>query len=632
MSETTKTSIFLALALVLVALAAYTRPAIPEIQMDAMIGKNLFPKFTNPLDVKKLEIVRQNASGAKEEFRIAELDGVWSIPSHDNYPADAKEQMGKVAEALADLNVVSVAGGEGVDATTLHSMYGVIDPDSEDASLGEGVGVKVTLTGDNDAQLVNLIVGKAVEAGDKSANPAGEEADSLRYARIPGQTPVYTVAIDPARFSTSFDQWIEKNLLDISTMDLKEIYIDEYSIRTEIQLTQRGPQQSAVLDLQGDMTLAYDGAKTGPEKWNLVKKMGFKGQTLERYEEEKLNPRQELNGEVLDGMVSALNDLKIVGVSKKPAELATALREGKGFQELMTNGAAPESLGKCGFFLVPLADPRGIVKGEMVRLLSNQGDVQLRMKDGIRYNLRFGDLTGTESELEQSESATETPAMGANRYLFVTAEFDPAMVREPEIQPLPEETAAGKEPSALTEEKGQIEKSNQREKDRYEREIAEGKKRAETLNARFADWYYIISEDVYKKIHLTGATVIRDKPIGSAPALPGTEGMFALPTLDETEGEQVEPGADGTPEMSSSQPESRSDKEAKEAESTVEAVLPEPDSEEPVSEMIPETETTSETKEKAEEKTAEEADVAKEQNVSTQETPQDTKTDTSETP
>ena len=30
------------------------------------------------------------------------------------------------------------------------------------------------------------------------------------------------------------------------------------------------------------------------------------------------------------------------------------------------------------------------------------------------------------------------------------------------------------------------------------------------LNYRFADWYYVISEDVYKKIHLGRADVIRE--------------------------------------------------------------------------------------------------------------------------
>ena len=40
------------------------------------------------------------------------------------------------------------------------------------------------------------------------------------------------------------------------------------------------------------------------------------------------------------------------------------------------------------------------------------------------------------------------------------------------------------------------------------------RKKAETrvadLNARFADWYYVISEDVYKKIRLTRSDIVKE--------------------------------------------------------------------------------------------------------------------------
>ena len=30
------------------------------------------------------------------------------------------------------------------------------------------------------------------------------------------------------------------------------------------------------------------------------------------------------------------------------------------------------------------------------------------------------------------------------------------------------------------------------------------------LNARFADWYYVVSEDVYKKIRLTRSDIVKE--------------------------------------------------------------------------------------------------------------------------
>ena len=40
---------------------------------------------------------------------MAQVNDVWSIPSHSDYPADAKEHMAQAATALLDLEVLSVA-------------------------------------------------------------------------------------------------------------------------------------------------------------------------------------------------------------------------------------------------------------------------------------------------------------------------------------------------------------------------------------------------------------------------------------------------------------------------------------------------------------------------------------------
>jgi hypothetical protein len=45
--------------------------------------------------------------------------------------------------------------------------------------------------------------------------------------------------------------------------------------------------------------------------------------------------------------------------------------------------------------------------------------------------------------------------------------------------------------------------------DEYNEKLAKAETKKNDLNFRFADWYYVISEDVYKKIHLTRADVIK---------------------------------------------------------------------------------------------------------------------------
>ncbi|GHT23630.1 hypothetical protein FACS189419_07840 [Planctomycetales bacterium] len=510
MTETVKTTIFVFLAVVLVAAAYFCRPVVTEFKSEEMVGKQLFPQFTDPLAVKTLEIVKLDAAGEKADFKIAEVEGVWSIPSHDNYPADAKDQMAKCAEALTNLTVLDVVSAEDkADLQTLQETYGVVAPDTE--NVREGTGIKITLGGADNKKLVDLIIGKTT-AQKKDAGPMQRSETELRYVRVAGQQPIYVIAIDPSRFPTDFDRWIEKNLLDISTLDIKQIYIEDSSFKTEVSLGQDGLQQVLEPSFNGDITLGYNAGETGAAKWKLSKWMEFKGQDF-TYQERRPDPNKELNSEALDTAVSSLNDLKIVSVLRKPKELAAALRDGKSFEQIKMD----ESMKKTGFYLVPMPDLRGDRTKSVLSLLSNEGNIQLQMKDGIRYTLRFGGLTGTESEInkgdeEGGDRKEENPTMGANRYLFITADFDASVITPPEIKEVPESPKdAGKEDvEKLTKENEEIEKANKREEERYASAVEDGKKRAEKLSVRFADWYYVIPEDVYKKIHLTEANVFKN--------------------------------------------------------------------------------------------------------------------------
>ncbi|MDR2168596.1 MAG: DUF4340 domain-containing protein [Planctomycetaceae bacterium] len=559
MSEKIKTLIFLLLAIVLLGLAWYSKPQIRTVNIESIIGKPLFEKFTDPLSIKRLEIVRRDATGEKEEFRIIEQGGSWRIPSHDNYPADAKDQMGLIADALIGLNVLDVAeklsgdSTQAVNTTAIHTTYGVLDPTDTTVSSNENTGVKVTLVGTNketkiDETMVELIIGKAVEP---IGNNQDEPSSSVnRYVRIAGQLPVYIVKIDIDRFSAKFDRWIEKNLLDIHSIDIAEIFIDDYSL--DLQLTSGGALGVSINNV-ADLAIAYNNDETGNKKWTLKKCMGYRGAHREYYEK-NLNANEELNVEVLDNLINSINNLKIVNVTKKPNKLAESLRKGESFDKIKPD----ESLFKAGFYLVAAPDKTNPKNKESVKLLATQGDIQLRMKDGICYNLRFGELTGTQTEADQNKelnkNQNETPSMMENRYLFINADFDEKIIPPADIQKLPEIPTTGDQNTIdkIKKEREQKEKSNLREKERVEKAIESGKARVKKLSERFADWYYVISEDVYKKIHLTESSVIRIKtttqnnadantnlnvnqpPIQKQQTLPelnlpGTDGEFKLP-------------------------------------------------------------------------------------------------------
>ena len=503
MNEITKTAIFAFLAITLVAGAFLSRPTTREFKPEEMVGALLFPQFTNPLDITSLEIVRMDAAGGRHEFRIAEVNGIWSIPSHDNYPADARDQMGRVAEALTDLRVLEVIQPEmgGADQIAFQTQYGVIDP-SDTTAFGEGVGIRITLGGANNETLVNLIIGRSVEQRLPHDMMDEDEHEGLRYVRIANQSPIYVVTIDPSHFTTRFDQWIERNLLDISTFDIRTVFVDQYSISIEPVRTMLGIQLQLAPLFIGDFTLGYDASAVGADKWSLIRWMKFEEHNS-NYREQQLGPNRELNTDTLDTMVSALHDLRIVDVLRKPAGFAAALREGKKFEDIVLDDMILESMEQTGFWLVTIRDVRAedsSTAPHVTQLLSNEGDMQLRLRDGVVYNLRFGDLTGTTTEVAAADAFDSEPTVLSNRFLFITAEFDPAIIPLPELRDV-----AGIPDDEIE----AIERANQREQERYDAAVERGQRRALELSDRFADWYYVISDDVYRRIHLTEENVFR---------------------------------------------------------------------------------------------------------------------------
>lgn len=68
------------------------------------------------------------------------------------------------------------------------------------------------------------------------------------------------------------------------------------------------------------------------------------------------------------------------------------------------------------------------------------------------------------------------------------------------------------EPASPEEEKRiAIQKENKRRQSDYDDAVKKGQDRVKELNDRFADWYFIISDDVYKKIHLGRADIVQKK-------------------------------------------------------------------------------------------------------------------------
>ena len=72
------------------------------------------------------------------------------------------------------------------------------------------------------------------------------------------------------------------------------------------------------------------------------------------------------------------------------------------------------------------------------------------------------------------------------------------------------EEAEAKAQAAL-EEKRRVERENRRKQDDYDEKVKAAQKRVRELNNRFADWYYVVSNKEYAKIHLTRDGIVQKK-------------------------------------------------------------------------------------------------------------------------
>ncbi len=426
MSENAKTITFLVVGLVAVALGLATAPKSAELDKDTLVGKNLTDKFSSPELAKRMRIVRYDQDNGKpREFEVAERSGLWSIPSKDNYPADAARQMAEAANSLMDrkiLGVVSNNAGE-------HEQYGVIDPMQSKIDPGQqGIGTRVTMSDEGGKPVVDLIVGKSVR-----------DAENQRYVRVAGQDLVYVIEIDPSKLSTNFEDWIEKDLLKLHVQDLEKVKIKDYTAELVPMMTPEGPRFRPAWDPHSEMTLEY--AELPQAKWTAEKIRVF-DQSKNDHVDYTLAADEELNEEALNALKSALEDLKIVDVVHKPQGLSNDLKAG---QDFMKNEERLRQLASKGF------TPAMLKEGGTLELVSSDGEVDVTMKDGTKYVLRFGNLTNVAGNGQEKEGkaaanegkAGEKDAKGGekndvHRYLFVMAEFDKSAIKRPELQKLPE--------------------------------------------------------------------------------------------------------------------------------------------------------------------------------------------------
>ncbi len=460
MNETRKTMTYAGAALLLLALAVVAAPR--NITPDAFLdrGEAFFPEFTDPNVATTLEVIEfDEETAAARPFKVTFNENQWTIPSHHDYPADGKERLAQTAAGVIDLKKDDFRSNNMAD----HEAFGVIDPLDQTVTTLKGRGKRVTIKGESDQILADLIIGNTLEG-----------RGNLRFVRLPDQKRVYVAHID-MDISTQFEDWIERALLQLTERDIQQMTLKDYSINERTgTINQR---DVVILDRE-------------EESWKA----------------NRMSSTQEVDSTKLNDLLKAIEELSIVGVRPKPTGLSQNLRRSEG-EEGMSQ-ANLLSLQSKGYYFTRDGN-----------LVSNEGELEIRSSQGLIYTLRFGEIlfgtgdavtAGTDSSNEDAKEKEDEKERGPgeNRYLFITASFDPNRFPEP-AQPGNTDFLNKSE-----EDWTDTDRKNKELKDKHDEwleEVKNGRELSDQLNTRFADWYYVISSGSFDKVHLKRSDLIKTK-------------------------------------------------------------------------------------------------------------------------
>ncbi len=592
MSQSTRTLMFAGAAAVSVAAAAglhlANRPASLSEYSDE--GREFFPEFLDPNDATSLRVAAFNDETAQVDvFNVDFKNGDWRIPSHHDYPADGEDRLAKTATSVIGIRRGALVSTMKDD----HKRLGVLDPLDETVTGTEGRGDRITLAaGEN--TLADFIVGSPVE-----------DQENVYHVRAADEDRTYRAELN-IDISTKFADWIEPDLLDITRGDLREIEIDQYRI-----------DESRGTLVPGDLSELTRKSDTDP--WTLN---GLNPETEEVKTSTVNQIIGALDDLRIVGVrpkppgLSA--DLRSSGSIQMDA-LAFLDLQSRGFfidaRGALVSNEGEVRVGTADGVLYTLRFGEVFTGTDVELEIGKTGK-----NDAVAQPA--GDKpadtdSGEETAAEDGEPADDE--LAKSRYVFITANFDESLLNSPGTEPQkPTPPAAGdsgtsEAPKDGKEESGRAVKESpdeatengdpssaapaaeadksadadsagadakpdaddeyKRALEQYERELADfqqrqqafeeslkqGKERAEELNSRFADWYYVISAESFDKIRVGRAELVEAKqpddsagtespmtPLETAPAVgaPVIEASDPAGT-SEMKSDSEQPGSDG---------------------------------------------------------------------------------------
>lgn len=551
MNQNTRTIVFLAAAGVSVGLAVLTgwanRPN--DTAGGYELGTPFFPEFKDPLAATSLQVVTFDKDAARKNvFNVEKKNGIWQIPSHHNYPADGEERLAKTATSMLGVERGALVSTSKDD----QKRYRVLDPMDDSVTGTEGRGDRITLK-EGDKTLLDLIVGDRVEG-----------QDGIYYVRRPDEKQIYRARLGSVDLSTKFADWIKQDVLEIHSSDLVEMRIDPYHI-DEVQGLKIQDEAPILLERKPPSTAwTLDGIDKSMEK-------------------EKVSVINAMSRALADLKIIGVRRKPESLVALFTGEGEARLTRAEQFQMQ----SAGFFVIPPGQFLANEGEVQaGTKEGVLYRLQFGEvftgSDVDIEVGKPAEEAEEAAE--STESAEEGAESAEDSDkdqsddSQKRSRYLFVSCVFDESLIGERPEAPVAPTPPAESDAGNATEEKPkegtgdnsagdagtqcadgddngaaadaqettdqphtptpqELYEQQQAEYEtklaayedelkKYEDKVKAGEEKVEKLNRRFAEWYYVISADLYENLKVSRADLVEpvkaeEKETGSTGEIPG---------------------------------------------------------------------------------------------------------------
>ena len=550
MKENSKSIIFIAVAVACVALALSSIPQkIDPASQGNRMGQALFDTF-DPRQATGIEIVEIDEENLEaKSLEVAQTEKGWWIrrPQKADYPANADNQVKDVSTILLDLRILDTAS----DGAGEHAKYGVLDPSS--ANPGDrGVGKSIALKNRSGSNLAQLIIGNEVEG-----------LSGTRYVRIPEQSTVFTAEMRNANnVSTKFVDWVEKDFLDLDKWNIKRVTLDNYEVNlAKGQLNRK--DKPYVLDYENSEWKLSGTTLSDKEELNKEKLDALKD-AFDDLEIIDVESKPEILVSNLKQGNEFFSNLK----DKKNQAVVQSLQQ-KGFYTVAVQNPqgqqVPKVVSNKGEIIVGMKDGveyvlrfgdiyRGPEEDENATGDSRYIYAFARVNPGLLDPLALdpvpSPLTAPQSSIKADQNgSSEKGAKGDKGDSgkesdvpniappgpppnFVpsstppanTPPPPPAVVKSKPAIPAKVDSNKSAESDEFTQKKAErdaeiarINASNANKQREFNDKVAKAQKRVNELNENLADWYYVISNEVFEKIRLERTDFVKAKELEEMP-------------------------------------------------------------------------------------------------------------------